>query len=79
MTEIELRQLLGDTGNELSVAENLFESGVIDSLSAVELIERLVQGSDVSVIELANDLDRISTIEKIMSLFDAGVNRGLNG
>lgn len=79
MTEIELRQILGDTEGVLSASENLFESGVIDSLSAVELIERIAQGSDVLVTELVNDLERISSIEKILVLFESRLNRGLHG
>ena len=66
MSEAELSTILGKSISEIQLDEDLFANGILDSLSVIELIEKLARVTGVEAIELAGDLSQISTVRRIM-------------
>lgn len=68
LSEEELKTLLGKSGENIPLDGNLFSLGYVDSLTVVELLERLSALTGTSALDLAGDLDRLSTLRKILAL-----------
>lgn len=68
MNQEQILDLIGHPGADISPYDNLFSLGFLDSFSVLELLERISVESGVPVLELAEDLEMVSTLSKILSL-----------
>ena len=74
MTNDQLSRILGINVEEIPLDENLFEAGILDSLSVLELVEHLSAETGIDVLILAADLAQISSVRKIQAF--SQTNRG---
>ena len=72
MSEEKIREILGQEFQNLSIDEDLFAGGHLDSLSILQLLEWLSPVTGISTLDLSGDLARIATIRKILHLFNTG-------
>lgn len=70
MTEEEFHIILGKNVGDISLDEDLFDSGYLDSLSVLELVEKLSPITGMSSLELAGDLAQISTMRKVLEMVE---------
>lgn len=68
MNEDELRRFLKDEACKLDIDEDLFASGVLDSLMAIELLEIISTSQQISISDLSENLEKVSSIRRILKL-----------
>ena len=68
MNQEELLATLGLAPGAVTLDQDLFQTGILDSLSAIELIEAVRTAAGIDAMEIAGDLSRISTMRKILEL-----------
>lgn len=76
MTEEELSKILGKNAGDIGLDEDLFASGYLDSLSVLELLEKLSPITGMSSLELAADLAQISTMRRVLQLVKDAEKKG---